>query len=70
MDCSRIKMIMGLHDRVVPPADIEELARKAQSRGMEVLKHPELAHPFQDLSLESHCRRLKEVADFLVRWQP
>ncbi|MGH8646736.1 MAG: alpha/beta hydrolase [Gammaproteobacteria bacterium] len=70
MECSRMKIIIGLRDRVVPPADIEELARKAQSRGAEVLKQSEFAHPFQDQSPEIHRRRLKELADFLMRWRP
>ncbi len=69
-DCSRIKIIIGLRDRVVPPGDIQDLASMAESRGAEVLKQPEFAHPFQDLSLETHRRRLQEVADFLTRWRP
>jgi len=69
-DCSRIKIIIGLRDRVVPRTDIEELASIAESRGAEVLEEPELAHPFQDLSLEIHRRRFQEVADFLIRWRP
>ncbi|MGH8590402.1 MAG: hypothetical protein ACREXX_14050 [Gammaproteobacteria bacterium] len=69
-DCSGIKIIIGLRDRVVPRTDIEELATIAESRGAEVLEHPEFAHPFQDLSLEIHRRRFQEVADFLTRWRP
>lgn len=69
-DCSRIKIIAGLRDRVVRPAEIEELIRIAQSRGAQGLKHPELAHPFQDASSAIHRRRFQAVADFLTRGQP
>jgi alpha/beta superfamily hydrolase len=66
-DCSRIKIIVGLRDRVVRAAEMEELVRIAQSRGAQVLKHPELAHPFQDASDAIHRRRFREVTDFLAR---
>ncbi len=69
-DCSGIKIIIGLRDRVVPRTDIEELATIAESRGAEAVEYPEFAHPFQDLSLEIHRRRFQEVADFLTRWRP
>ncbi len=68
--CSRLKIIIGLRHRVVPPEDIQELASMAERRGAEVLKQPEFAHPFQDLSLETHRRRLQEVANFLTLWRP
>ena len=70
LDCSRIKFIVGLRDRVVVPVETEELASEAQGRGAEVLRHPEFAHPFQDLSIEVHRSRFKVVADFITRWQP
>ncbi len=70
IDASGIKIVIGLRDRVVPAAEIEEMAREAQSRGAAVSKHPEFAHPFQDFSFETHRRRFHEVADFLTRWRP
>lgn len=69
-DCSRIKIIIGLRDLVVPPEDVRDLASMAESRGAEVLEQPDFAHPFQDPSLEIHRRRFQEVADFLTRWRP
>ena len=61
--------MIGLRDRVVPAAEIEEMAREAQGRGAAVSKHPEFAHPFS-FSFETHRRRFHEVADFLTRWRP
>ncbi|MDQ3829751.1 MAG: lysophospholipase [Candidatus Tectomicrobia bacterium] len=69
-DCSRIKIIGGLRDRVVRPEEMEELERLAQNRDAQVLKHPDFAHPFQDASSEIHRRRFQEVADFLARGKP
>jgi hypothetical protein len=69
-DCSRIKIIIGLRDRVVLPEDSQDLASMAEGRGAEVLREPEFAHPFQDPSLETHRRRLHDIADFLTRWRP
>jgi hypothetical protein len=70
LDCSRIKIVIGLRDRVVVPAEIKELASEAEGRRAEVLRHPEFAHPFQDPSLEVRRGRLKVVADFITRWRP
>ena len=69
-DCSRIKIIGGLRDRVVGLEEMEELERLAQNRDAQVLKHPDFAHPFQDASSEIHRRRFQEVADFLARGKP
>ena len=66
-DSSRIMVIAGERDRVVPPAEIEELLRVAKSRGAQVLIHPEFAHPFQDATDDIHQRRFQTVADFLLR---
>jgi fermentation-respiration switch protein FrsA (DUF1100 family) len=66
-DSAKIMLIFGLRDRVVPPADIEELAEAVQERGGLVLKSPEFAHPLQDLNREIHQRRFQAVADFLAR---
>ncbi len=65
-DSSRILVIGGERDRVVPIAQVEELMRVAQSRGARVLRHPDLAHPFMDASAELHQSRFQAVADFLT----
>ena len=66
-DSSRIMIIGGERDRVVPIAHMEELMRVAHSRGAQVLRHPDLAHPFMDASTDLHQSRFQAVADFLAR---
>ena len=66
-DSSRILVIGGERDRVVPIAQVEELMRIAKSRGAQVLRHPDLAHPFMDASADLHQSRFQAVADFLAR---
>jgi len=66
-DSSRILVIGGERDRVVPIVQMEELMRIAQSRGAQVLRHPDLAHPFMDASADLRQRRFQAVADFLSR---
>jgi alpha/beta superfamily hydrolase len=66
-DSSRILVIGGERDRVVPIAQVEELMRVAQSRGAQVLRHPDLAHPFMDASADLHQSRFQAVEEFLAR---
>ena len=66
-DSSRIMVIGGERDRVVPPAEIEELLRVAKDRGAQVLVNREFAHPFQDATGDLHRRRFQTVVDFLLR---
>ena len=66
-DGSKLMLIIGLRDRVVPPRDIEEMAKVVQDRGGQVLKSPAFAHPLQDLEPAIRRRRFREVADFLMR---
>lgn len=66
-DSSRIMIIGGERDRVVPIAHIEELMQVAAGRGARVLRHPHLAHPFMDASADLHHSRFQAVADFLAR---
>lgn len=62
---SKLMLIIGLRDRVVPPLDIEEMAKVVQDRGGLVLKSPEFAHPLMDLDPVIRRRRFQVVADFL-----
>lgn len=62
---SKLMLIIGLRDRVVPPRDIEEMAKVVQDRGGLVLKSPEFAHPLMDLDPVIRRRRFQVVADFL-----
>ena len=66
-DSSRIMILGGERDRVVPIAQMEELMRVAQGRGAQVLRHPALAHPFMDASTDLHQSRFQAVSDFLAR---
>lgn len=66
-DSSRLMIISGAQDGVVPPSQMEELIRVAGSRGARVLQDKEFAHPYQDSSAATHRRRQNEVAAFLLR---
>jgi hypothetical protein len=65
-DCSRFQLIIGERDRVVWPAEMEELMIAIRNRGGKVLERLDYAHPFQDAPT-IHRRRLEEVAAFLLR---
>jgi len=65
-DCSRLQLIIGERDRVVWPAEMEELMIAIRNRGGRVLERLDYAHPFQDAPAV-HRRRLEEVAAFLLR---
>lgn len=66
-DCARIQLIIGERDRIVWPAEMEDLMIAVRDRGGKVIRRFEYAHPFQDATGEIHRRRLEEVADFLSR---
>lgn len=66
-DCSRLQLISGERDRVVRPAEMEELMFAVRDRGGKVVRRLDYAHPFQDATPAIHQRRLNEVADFIAR---
>ena len=66
-DASKLMLIIGLLDRVVPQQDIEEMAKIVQERGGLVLKSPEFAHPLMDINPAIRRQRFQAVADFLTR---
>jgi alpha/beta superfamily hydrolase len=66
-DSTKLMLIIGLKDRVVPPGDIEELSQILEQRGGRVLKSPEFAHPLMDIDSAIRRRRLQSVIDFLAR---
>lgn len=66
-DASKLMLIIGLLDRVVPPRDIEAMAKIVQKRGGRVLKSPEFAHPLMDINPAIHRQRFQAVAVFLTR---
>jgi len=66
-DSSRVMIISGAADTVVPPPAMEELIRVARARGASILQDNGFAHPYQDSSDEVHRRRQKEVGSFLLQ---
>jgi hypothetical protein len=66
-DSSRLMIISGGADTVIPPRDMDELIRAGRSRGARILQDKDFAHPYQDASDEVHRRRQNEVAAFLLQ---
>ena len=66
-DASKLMLIIGLRDRVVPPQDIEEMAKIVQERGGLVLRSTEFAHPLMDIDPAVRRQRFQAVVDFLTR---
>jgi hypothetical protein len=66
-DGSKLMLVVGLRDQVVPPRDSEELAQAVQDRGGLVRTFSEFAHPLQDFDPVIRRRRFQAVADFLRR---
>jgi pimeloyl-ACP methyl ester carboxylesterase len=64
-DGARTMLISGTRDSVVPPHQMEEMIRKARSRGARILQDAEFSHPYQDAAPTIHQRRQNEVAAFL-----
>ncbi len=64
-DGTRLMIISGGQDSVVPPDQMEELIQIARPRGTRIAQDPELSHPYQDSSVALHRRRQDEVAAFL-----
>lgn len=64
-DASRLMVIIGLGDQVIPPPASAELADTVRKRGGRVLTSPAFAHPLQDLEPAIRQRRFREVAEFL-----
>lgn len=66
-DGAKVMLMIGLRDRVVPQAEIEEMAQILKQRGGKVLISPEFDHPLMDADPSIRRRRFQSVADFLVR---
>ena len=66
-DSSRVMIISGAADTVVPPRAMDELVRVAQARGARILRDNAFAHPYQDSSDQVHRRRHKVVAAVLLQ---
>jgi alpha-beta hydrolase superfamily lysophospholipase len=66
-DSSRIMIISGARDNVVPPRQMDELLQVAQSRGARIVRDHAFAHPYQDAYHAVHKKRQEQVAEFLSR---
>lgn len=64
-DASRLMVIVGLRDQVIPPPASAELANTVRERGGRVLTSPVFSHPMQDLDPALRQQRFREVAEFL-----
>jgi alpha-beta hydrolase superfamily lysophospholipase len=65
-DSSRILIISGAQDTVVPPSQMAGLIRAAHARGAKIIQDEEFAHPYQDAAEAIHRRRMNEIATFLL----
>jgi alpha-beta hydrolase superfamily lysophospholipase len=66
-DSSRILIISGAQDTVVPPSQMAGLIRAAHARGAKIIQDEEFAHPYQDAAEVIHRRRMNEIATFLLQ---
>lgn len=66
-DASRLVMIVGERDRVVPPRKSRRLADRIEARGGAVVRREDFAHPFQDRDRETALARWRLVLDFFAR---
>jgi pimeloyl-ACP methyl ester carboxylesterase len=64
-DSTRLMIISGARDKVVPSQQMDELIDIARLSGGRILQDREFAHPYQDASPLIHRRRQNEVASFL-----
>jgi alpha/beta superfamily hydrolase len=65
-DGGRLMIVSGGQDRVVPPAQMDEMIGVARARGARILQDPELSHPYQDSAPAIHRRRQDEVVKFFL----
>jgi alpha/beta superfamily hydrolase len=66
-DCSNYLFITGLKDKVVSPAMSREMVEKAREKGATIVADPDFSHPFMDPDWSIHQRRMKLIADFLLK---
>jgi pimeloyl-ACP methyl ester carboxylesterase len=59
LDCSKLMVVVGGRDRVVPASDSRALTDLVQARGGALVRREDFAHPFQD----------RDAATTLARWR-
>lgn len=65
-DGSRLMIVGGEQDRVVPIEDMEELLTEAGQRSATVVRSQEFAHPFMDREA-IHRQRMEKLKAFLLK---
>lgn len=65
-DSSRLLIIAGELDRVVPPRNSQELRDVARARGARTELFPDYAHPFMDAELLVALSRIELIKSFFV----
>lgn len=65
-DASRLLLISGARDRVVPAADSAGLVDAAAERGSHAVRSPDFAHPFMDKDPAVRDARQKLIHSFLI----
>ncbi len=66
-DASRLLLVVGEQDTVVPIADSEELVSRGRTQGARTEVRAEYAHPFMDRDGEIHRSRLDLIRSFLLQ---
>jgi pimeloyl-ACP methyl ester carboxylesterase len=69
-DASRLLLINGARDRVVPAEDSAELLDVAVTRGARAVRSPAFDHPFMDRELRVHDERQALIRSFLLSHVP
>lgn len=64
-DSTRILVVSGLRDRVVPPVDSQALREAVRQRGGKAILDPDFGHAFGGDSASAHARRMDVARAFL-----
>lgn len=65
-DGSRLLLIAGVQDKVVPIKNSQELINLAKARGSRTEVRPDYAHPFMDSDIRIHRARLELIRSFFT----
>lgn len=65
-DASRLLVISGARDRVVPAGDSSELLDAAAARGARIVRSPDFNHPFMDKDQRLYRERQELIRMFLL----
>ena len=65
-DASRLMIVTGTKDTVIPPGEMREMIAVGKSCGARTIVADEFAHAFMDPE-PIHQRRLQQIKEFLLR---